>query len=450
MRSKQNRRDFLRTSAAAGAGYWALGGIATAQSKSPNEQLQVAGVGVGGKGDGDVKNASRSGKLVALCDTDSRVLEGMESVMKTGNTFADFREMLDSMGDQIDVVTVSTPDHMHAPIAAAAMKAGKHVYCQKPLTRTIWEARRLQEIAKEMDVVTQMGNQYTCFNPMRKAAYQIKAGNLGNVKEVHVWTNRPVWPQGGPRPEPAEVPENLSWDLWLGVAPKRPYAPDAYHDFKWRGWWDFGTGALGDMACHTCNLPYMGLTMRDPVSVEATTSGHNGDSYPEWSTIKFEFPELNGRAPFTLYWYDGGKKPDNALFTDFKMKNDDGTPAPSSTGALIVGDKAKMYAAGDYAEKGIEIFGADEMDVDYPRARGGGDLAHNREFFAGIRDRSKKPMSNIVDYSGPLTETILLGNLSVWKGGEKVLWDAKTMTPLNDESLMKIVKPDYQNGYELI
>lgn len=444
MPKQQHRRKFLQTSAAAGAGYWALGGLATGQPKGRNEQIQIACIGVGGKGDSDTTNASRFGKIAAMCDIDKQTLEGKESVMKSGNTFADYRELFDTMGDKIDAVVISTPDHMHAVIAAAAMKMGKHVYCQKPLTRTIWEARRLGEIAKENDVVTQMGNQFTAYNKMREAAYQIREGNLGTVSEVHVWTNRPVWPQGGDRPEPKPVPENVDWDLWLGVAPKRPYAPGAYHRFAWRGWWDFGTGALGDMACHTCNLPFMGLNMRDPVSVEAETSGHNQDSYPEWSTIKFEFPELDGRAPFTMYWYDGGKKPASEMFADVTVKNEDGSPAPSGSGALIIGDKAKMYAAGDYAQAGIEILGADPMKVDYPRSRG-----HEREFYDGIRDRSKTPVSNIPDYGGPLTETILLGNLSVWKG-DRVEWDAKNMVPLNDESLMKVVKPEYENGYELI
>ncbi len=449
MQSKQTRRRFIKSTAAAGAGYWALGGITLAQSKSPNEQIQIAGIGVGGKGDGDIKNAARSGKVVALCDIDRRILDGMDGLMKTGKTFVDYRELFDTMGDQVDAVIVSTPDHMHAVIAAAAMKQGKHVYCQKPLTRTIWEARRLQDIARENDVVTQMGNQWTCFNQMRKAAHQIKQGMLGTVNEVHVWTNRPVWPQGGERPAAASVPDHVSWDLWLGVAPKRPFAPDAYHRFKWRGWWDFGTGALGDMACHTCNLPFMALNMRNPVAVEASTSGHDGDSYPEWSNIKFDFPELDGRAPFTLYWYDGGQKPDNSLFAEVKTTNGDGSPAPSASGVMIIGEKGKLYGAGDYADQAVEVIGTEEIDVDYPRARGTGDLAHNREFFNGIRDRSAVPMSNIPDYSGPLTETILLGNLAVWKGG-RVEWDAENLVPLNDESLMKIVKPDYQNGYELI
>ena len=443
MPNRQNRRDFLQTTAAAGAGYWVLGGVAAAESKSANGKIQIACIGVGGKGDSDTTNASRFGKVVALCDIDDQTLAGKESVIKSGNTFNDYRDLFDQMGDQFDAVTVSTPDHMHAVIAAAAMEKGKHVYCQKPLTRTIWEARRLGEIAKENDVVTQMGNQFTAHNPMREAAHQIKAGNLGNVKEVHVWTNRPVWPQGGPRPGSKSVPEHVHWDLWLGVAPKRPYAPGAYHDFAWRGWWDFGTGALGDMACHTCNLPFMALNMRDPISVEATTSGHNKDSYPEWSTIKFEFPELDGRAAFTLYWYDGGKKPENSYFADVSISNGDGSPAPSKSGTLIIGDKAKMYAAGDYAQEGNEIIGAEPLKVSYPRSRG-----HEREFYDAIKDRSKTPMANIPTYGGPLTETILLGNLAVWSG-EKVFWDAKTMEP-SDPSLMAIVKPTYENGYKAI
>ena len=294
-----------------------------------------------------------------------------------------------------------------------------------------------------------MGNQFTAFEPMRQAAYQIRAGQLGKVSEVHVWTNRPVWPQGEARPEPKPIPNELNWEAWLGPAPYRPYG-EGYHTFKWRGWWDFGTGALGDMACHTTNLPFMALNMRDPVSVEAETSGHNQDSYPEWSKIKFEFPELDGRAPFTLYWYDGTKLPPEELYSQFLQgAGSDGQPKKLNvSGCLIVGDKATMYAAGDYAEAGIELNTDDPwLEVDYPKPPGAPELGHVEEFYNGIHDRSKKPVSNIVDYSGPLTETILLGNLAVWQPG-KVEWDAATITPA-DASLTKIVKPEYRYGYEL-
>ena len=438
-----SRREFLQTTAAIGAGYWVAGGVAAQESRSPNEKVQVACVGVGGKGRSDAEAANRLGKVVALCDVDAKFREGLAALMKVDHQYVDYREMFDALGDEFDAVTVSTPDHTHAVIAAAAMKLGKHVYCQKPLTRTIWEARRLSELAKQHNVVTQMGNQHMAYAPMRKAAYQIREGMLGTVSEVHVWTNRPIWPQGGDQPAEQPVPETLDWAQWLGPAEMRPYGR-GYHPFEWRGWWDFGTGALGDMACHNCGLPFMALNMRDPVAVEAQTSGHNGKSFPKWSQITFDFPELDGRAPLKLYWYDGGKIPDPKLFSGVTVKNPDGSPAPNISGCLIMGDKGTLYAAGSYANEGIQVIGTEETKGDYPRSRG-----HEEEFYDGIRNPEKVPTSNFVTYSGPLTETTLLGNLAVWKQG-RVEWDAKTMTPLNDPSLMKIVKPEYHNGYGLI
>jgi predicted dehydrogenase len=441
-----NRRTFLQTTGALGAGYWITGGLRAAESKSPNEQIQIGCIGVGGKGESDVKNVSEFGSIYALCDVDSLKLTGMSKRYKTQHNFADFREMLDKMGDRIDAVTVSIPDHNHAVAAAKAMKMGKHVYCQKPLTHSIWEARRLGEIAREKGVATQMGNQYTAFNPMRKAAYQIRDGQIGNVKEVHVWTDRPIWPQGESRPAGKPVPSTVNWEAWIGAAPFRPYA-EGYHPFGWRGWWDFGTGALGDMACHTCNLPFMALNMRDPKSVEAECPEHNRDSYPARSTIKFEFPELDGRAAFTMYWYDGGNLPSAELTQDVTLvvKDENGAelPPPHKSGVLFVGDKAKLYAAGDYAEKGVQFIGAEEKDVDYPKSPG-----HEKEWFIAMHDPGTPAMSNFPDYSGPLTETILLGNLAVWKRG-RVDWDPKNLKPLNDSALEKIVKPEYREGYEV-
>ena len=446
-----DRRRFLQSTAALGVGYWVTGSVEAAASKSPNEQIQVGCIGVGGKGQSDVQNMSKLGEIYAMCDVDSTTLEGQVKAYKVEHSFSDFREMLDKMGSKIDAVTVSIPDHNHAVAAAKAMKMGKHVYCQKPLTHSIWEARRLGEIAKETGVATQMGNQYTAFNPMRKAAHQIKDGQLGNVKEVHIWTNRPIWPQGEKRAPGKPVPSTLNWEAWIGPAPFRPYA-DGYHPFKWRGWWDFGTGALGDMACHTCNLPFMALNMRDPVSVEAECPEHDGDSYPPRSKIKFQFPKLGDREAFTMYWYDGGNLPDNALFKSVTLttKTDDGkdVPPPCASGVLIIGDKAKMYAAGDYAERGVQIIDADGKevegkDVDYPKSPG-----HEKEWFNAMRNPKKQAMSNFPNYSGPLTETILLGNLAVYKRG-KVEWDPVSLKPLNDASLAKIVHPKYRDGYEV-
>jgi predicted dehydrogenase len=444
--NQTDRRTFLQASALAGMGYWVTGSLQAAESKSSLEQVQVACVGIGGKGKSDVQNMSRHGKIFALCDVDSNFLSGMAKAYKTEHNFADYREMLDQLGDQIDAVVIAVPDHSHAVIASKAMKMGKHVHCQKPLTRTIWEARRLGEIAREMGVATQMGNQYTAFNPMRKAAAQIKAGQVGTVKEVHVWTNRPIWPQGERRPMMKPVPESLAWNLWLGPAPFRPYG-DGYHPFSWRGWWDFGTGALGDMACHTTNLPYMALNMRDPISVEAECPEHDGDSYPNRSKIKFEFPELAGRGPFTLHWYDGGNIPSPDLFSGVTLstKDDDGNdvPPPCKSGCLIIGDRAKMYAAGDYAEQGIQIVGdVKELDPEYPRSPG-----HEKEWFIAMSDSKRPAMSNFPDYAGPLTETILLGNLAVWKRG-RVEWDPKNLKP-NDPALERIVHCEYREGYQV-
>jgi hypothetical protein len=244
------------------------------------------------------------------------------------------------------------------------------------------------------------------------------------------------------------VPSTLNWDAWIGAAPFRAYGEDLYHPFKWRGWWDFGTGALGDMACHTCNLPFMALNMRDPVAVEAECPEHDGDSYPARSKIKFDFPELNGRPAFTMFWYDGGNLPAPDLFkgVTLKTKTDDGKeiPPPAASGVLLIGDKATMYAAGDYADLGIQLVGdAKELEVDYPKSPG-----HEKEWFNAIRDPKKPAMSNFPDYSGPLTETILLGNLAVWKRG-RVEWDPAQLKPMNDPSLARIVKPDYRDGYEV-
>jgi predicted dehydrogenase len=444
---QSDRRKFLQASALAGMSYWVSGALQAAESKSSLEKVQVACIGIGGKGKSDVQNMSRHGKIFALCDVDSRFLKGMSKAYKTEHNFTDYREMLDKLGDRIDAVVISTPDHSHAVIASKAMKMGKHVHCQKPLTRTIWEARRLGEIARENGVATQMGNQYTAFNPMRKAAAQIKAGQVGTVKEVHVWTNRPIWPQGERRPMMKPVPESLAWDAWLGPASYRPYG-EGYHPFAWRGWWDFGTGALGDMACHTCNLPYMALNMRDPVSVEAECPEHDGDSFPNRSKIKFEFPELAGRAPFTLYWYDGGNIPSADLFTGVTLttKDDEGKdiPPPHKAGSMIVGDQAKLYAAGDYAELGTQIIGdVKELDPEYPVSPG-----HEKEWFIAMGDSKQPAMSNFPDYSGPLVETILLGNLALWKRG-KVEWDPKTLKPLNDPSLERIVHCEYRDGYQV-
>ncbi|MBN1394401.1 MAG: Gfo/Idh/MocA family oxidoreductase [Pirellulales bacterium] len=440
-----NRRRFLQASAATGVGLWIAGGVRAEEKEntSPNDRIAFACIGVGGKGSSDSEDAAKAGDVVAICDVDETFLEitGKNKFPKA-KKYTDYRKMLDEMGDHIDAVTISTPDHHHTSAALMAMRMGKHCFCQKPLTRTIYEARLMAQVAREQNVATQMGNQHTASSSLRRAAAVIKSGALGKVSEVHVWTNRPVWPQGNDRAESIPCPKNLDWNLWLGPAPVRPYA-NGYHRFAWRGWWDFGTGALGDMACHTVNLPYMALNLKDPVAVQAETSGHNGDYYPKWSIINFEFPELDGRPPVKFTWYDGGKRPDAELFEGETI---------NSSGCLVVGDKAKLYAPGDYAgpddDGGPHFIGGGEMpEVKWVESPG-----HFDEFVRAIRG-GEPAVSNFPDYAGKLTEVNLLGNLAVWVAaagkGERVEWDAEKMISPNTPGLETIIKPIYRPGYTL-
>jgi len=434
MPSQADRRQFLKTTAATGMGFWVAGGLQAKESKSPNERIQMASVGIGGKGSSDSADAGKSGEVVAICDIDEKRLEAAgKSRFPKAKKYFDFRKMLEEMEDKIDAVTVSTPDHCHAPAAAMAMRMGKHCFCQKPLTHSIYEARTLGQIAREKKVATQMGNQGTAMSGLRKGAAVIQAGALGRVTEVHVWTNRPIWPQGGSRPKPVECPPHVKWDLWLGPAPQRPYAK-GYHPFSWRGWWDFGTGALGDMACHTLNMPFAALDLRDPISVQAETSGHNKDSYPKWSVINFEFPACGKRPALKLVWYDGGKRPDKELL--------DGK-TPSGSGCVVIGEKGKLYSPNDYAADYELLGGVSEPEVKFEESPG-----HFTEWVNAIKG-GKPAMSNFPDYAVPLTETVLLGNLAVWVDGPKVEWDAKNLKSTNIPGLETIVKPVYRKGYEL-
>ncbi len=438
MSLQSSRRDFLRAAAFTGIAVWTGETARANRRQSPNERVNFACIGVGGKGDSDTSDAARLGNVVAICDVDDNTLNYAAQKYPNAKKFNDYRKMLDEYGKNFDAVTVSIPDHSHALAAAHAMHLGKHCFCQKPLTHSIYEARQLGILARKMKVATQMGNQGTSNPSTRKSAALIRNGAIGTVQEVHVWTNRPIWPQGIDRPAPAPVPSNLHWDLWLGPAKARPYAP-GYHTFQWRGWWDFGTGALGDMACHTVNLPYMALDLRNPTSVEAHTSGTNRDSYPKASSIVFEFPANGKRPAIKLHWYDGGNLPSQDLLPGEKF---------SDSGSLTIGDKGKLYAPGDYGDGGRVIDGVEISDFQYPESPG-----HFEEYVRAIKG-GEPAMSNFPNYSGPLTETILLGNLAVWAEGQKIEWDAHNMRILNvDDSkvpgISQIIRPHYRPGYHL-
>lgn len=464
MPRRSNRRQFLHTTAAAGAGFWVAAGLQAQESKSPNEKIRFACVGIDGKGASDSEDAGKRGDVVAICDIDDRKLNGAAKKFEGAKKYNDFRKMLEEMGSSIDAVTVSTPDHCHAVVAAMAMDMGKHCFCQKPLTHSIWEARRLGDIARTKKVATQMGNQGTANDSLRRAAAIIQSGALGTVKEVHVWTNRPIWAQGVARPQPAEVPSPIHWEEWLGPAAYRPFG-EGYHPFAWRGWWDFGTGALGDMACHTVNMPYMALDLRDPVSVQAKTSGHNRDSYPKWSIIGFDFPSNSKRPAVKFAWYDGGQKPGKELFDgadptqsgclvlgdkDRYAKDYKEGKHAAVSGCLVIGEKGKLYAPGDYAENQIVLTGGiDEPKVEFEHSPG-----HFEEWVRAIKG-GPQARSNFPEYAGSLTETILLGNLAVWAApeadqpGKKIEWDAKNLVATNAPEVAEIVKPKYRDGYKV-
>jgi predicted dehydrogenase len=422
------RRDFLKAASVTATGFWVAGAATRPARGSANERLAMASIGIGGKGFSDSGHAAEHGDMVAVCDVDKKRLAGAMKRFPGAKGYTDFRKMLDEMGTSIDAITVSTPDHMHAPASLMAMRMGIHCFCQKPLTRTIYEARLMGQVARENNLATQMGNQGTATDALRQSAQWLKNGAIGTVKELHIWTDRAKgwWPQGVSRPAPAPVPSHLPWDLWLGVAPERPYAK-GYHPFDWRGWWDFGTGALGDIACHVVSMPFMGLDLRNPISAEAKTSGHNRDSFPKWSVIKFEFAATPARPALTLTWYDGGKLPPSELL---------GGREPSSKGgSLAIGDKGILL-------NGQLLDGASPVDVEYPHSPG-----HFEEWIRAIRT-GQQAMSNFPDYAGPLTETVLLGNLSLWCG-EKVEWDAANMRSTNIDGLEGLVKPTYCAGYVL-
>lgn len=429
-----SRRHFLM-STAAGAATLAVGAKAKG-APSLNERIQFGVIGSGGKGWSGMMAAAEHGAIVAICDVDINNRTKASLEFPDAATFEDYRDMIAAMRGKVDAVIISTPDHHHATASALSMKAGMHVYCEKPLTRTLYEARRLAELAKRHRVMTQMGNQSTSMDSLRKAAALIKAGKFGAVKEIHCWTDRAGgwWPQGIGRPKSDIAPKTLDWNLWLGPSPNRDYAK-GYHPFAWRGWWDFGTGALGDIGCHCINLPFMALDLRDPLAVQAETSGHNGDSFPAWSIVHYEFGPRKGRPALKLHWYDGGKRPDQRLAPQFEF---------GGNGLLVVCEGDTFYAANEYGGDPKLASGAPMPEIDFERIEGG----HMADFARSIQT-GKPASSNIPGYSGPLTETVLMGNLAVWAGGKRVEWDGPRLRARNTNEFDKLIRPEFRPGWSL-
>ena len=469
---KLPRRKFLKSASATAAAFTIVPSFVLGGKKHipPSDTLYVAGIGVGGKGTSDLTSIAKSpnAKIAFLCDVDKKMAQRSMKNFPEAPYFKDFREMLDKEHKNIDAVTVSTPDHTHAVAAMAAIELGKHVYVQKPLTHSIKEARLLTEAAEKYKVVTQMGNQYASSEPVRRMKEIVDAGLIGNVTQVYAWTDRPVWPQGIPTPMGTyPVPETLDWDLWIGPADYIPYNP-AYHPFNWRGWWAFGTGALGDMGCHIMDPVFRILPVDYPTEVECSVTtnwkgffqrAHYNDSAPASSIIHLTFPKKDGSGNLKLTWMDGGLRPETP---EEVLPTDD--LGDMSNGVLFIGTKGKFV--GNYAKNPI-ILPTSRMDEvkALPRTEKRVPKGHYVDWVdACIAGYGNHPVSSPFDYAGPFTEAVLMGNLAirsyqyyekdkngkeVFPGRKKLYWDAKNMKITNFGPANEYVMSYFREGWSL-
>ena len=413
---------------------------------SPNEKLNIAGIGAGGKGQEDILTCSSQNNIVALCDVDWSAAAKTMNQLPNAKKYKDYRKMLEEIGKEIDAVTISTPDHTHAPAAYMAMKLGKHVYVQKPLTHTVAEARLLTKTAREMKVATQMGNQGHSGRGVREVCEMLWSGVIGNVREAHAWTDRPQgrWAQGVPDPLPEQpVPENVDWDLWIGTAPMRGYN-SGYHPHRWRGWFDFGCGALGDMACHIMDPVFWALKLMDAphYSVELVASeGLNQQSFPIYETVKYSFPARGNMPPVDVYWYDNGNKPKRPA--DIPENQEIGDVA---NGSLFIGEKGYI-TAGEYGGKARllpdeRMTGYTKPEPSVKRVEGG----HYKNWINACKD-GEAACSNF-DYAGPFAEMDLLGCVAI-RTNAKLEWDATAMKIVNNAQANAFISKSYRTGWEL-
>jgi predicted dehydrogenase len=483
-----SRRQFLKQAAlaatAASVGSFSfvprhvLGGKAADGSRiiAPSDKLNIGVVGCGGKGDYNVLQSFNGGtdNIVALCDVDERQAAKFRSQFPNAPFFRDYRQMLDQAGKTLDAVIVSTPDHMHAPVAMAAMQLGKHVYVEKPLTHDIYEARMLTQAAEKYRVVTQMGNQGSSGDATRVIETAIQQKMIGHVHTVYCWTNRPTWPQGVQSPkdrkESQPVPTELSWDLWLGTAPARDYH-SAYHPTRWRGYWDFGTGALGDMGCHFMDVPFRALQLTSPTSVECSVGTVYADFFkeayfddvcPPSSAIHLTFPSNDRKVKeIKLSWFDGGIRPqlpEGVAYEDV-FRNVDG-------GMLFIGTKG-MLTGGLFGNDPVllprEKFEGRALPTSEKPLVEGKFSGHQQQWVKACKTGYGTYTSSSFDQSGPLTETVLMGNLATrsylaregstggtkFPGRKKLFWDGAAMNVTNFDYANQFVKRTYQGGYTL-
>ena len=416
---------------------------------APSERVNVAGIGAGGMGGGDISTHAKNGaNIVALCDVDANA--GAFRVFPKAKRYVDFRELIDKEAKNIDAVTVGTPDHIHAVASMAAIRAGKHVYCQKPLTHTLHECRELTKAAKLAGVMTQMGNQGHATEGSRLTNEWIQAGIIGEVREVHVWSDRAglLWKQGIDRPrESPPIPSTLDWNLWLGPISERPYNP-IYAPKGWRGWLDFGTGALGDMGCHIIDHPVWALGLTAPISVEATTTldgsvaadgKPNVESFPIASIITYEFAARGALPPVKMTWYDGGLMPPTPAEMPAASRLD-------GNGVLYVGSKGKMYHSshGGMPRLLPAVLHEEASKVPKTMERSPG---HYEEWLLACKG-GPKPVSNF-DYAGPLTEIVLLGTLALRAPRRRLEWDSENFKVKNVPELNAFLRTEYRKGWSL-
>ena len=446
------RRTFLMSSAAAMAGCATTGrdsahdparvqtaAAVTTRVPSPNEKLNIAVIGPGDQGFGDARSAGSLGhNIVARGDVDWAKAEPAFATFPDAKRYKHYEEMLDKETG-IDAVIVATPDHSHAFASLAAIRHGKHVYCEKPLTHTVQEARVLAEAARKAGVATQMGNSGQASDRVRSLCELIWSGAIGPVREVHSWSDRPIWPQAIDRPtETPPIPDTLDWQAWLGPSPDRPFNP-AYLPFKWRGWYDFGTGALGDMACHRLDSVFRSMKLGAPDHVEATSTRVFKETYPAASIVRWHFPARDEMPDLKQTWYDGGLKPPRPVgMPDKEDFPKNGTLYIGDEGTIHHGEGSNLEAKILPSERAKKIATPPET---LPRS-----IGHWQEWIAACKGGAPAGMN--FDVAGPLTEAVLLGNIAI-RTGKPLTWDTATLKITNFPEADALVRGNYREGWTL-
>jgi predicted dehydrogenase len=424
------RRRFLQTTALAAAGACFTRSHAAQRKVSANDKLSIGVIGTAHRAGEDIRGVQNE-NIVALCDIDDKFLAAAKEKFPGAKTYNDFRKLLAQ--SDIDAVVIGTADHTHAVATAAALRLGKHVYCEKPLTHTVYEARAISKLAaKNTKLATQMGTQIHASDNYRRVVELVESGAIGKVRECHVWCEKSL--AGSDRPtETPLIPSNIHWDLWLGPAPERPYHPD-YLPKTWRHWWDFGEGILGDMACHYMDLPFWALKLQDPVTVESEGPAIHPETTPPWMIVHYEFPSRHNLPPVHLTWYDGGKRPELV---------EQGKVPDWRNGVLFVGEKGMLLA--DYGRRKL-LPEAQFAEFQAPTPYIPTSLGHHKEWIQACKTGS--PTTCNFAYAGALTETVLLGNVA-YRTGHKLEWDASHLKVKNSQQAMNYLRTEYRKGWEL-